>query len=53
MAEFKHILTKEIDSGLSELNAPYMGSFALRMKEYVPASARLFAEISTDVLETV
>ena len=42
-----------IESGLSELAAPYMGSFALRMKEYVPASARSFAEISTDVFETI
>ena len=42
-----------IESGLSGLVAPYMGSFALRMKEYVPASERVFAEISTDVLETI
>ena len=42
-----------IESGLSELAAPYMGSCALRMKEYVPASEKIFAEISTDESETI
>ena len=53
MAEFTHRLTNVIETGLSELVAPYIGSFAFRMKEYAPASARSFAEISTDVLETI
>ena len=53
MPEFTHRLTNVIKTGLSELVAPYMGSFALRIKEYVPASARSFAEISKDVFETI
>ena len=53
IAVLKHGLMRVIESGLSELIAPYIGSSALRIKEYVPNSARSFAEISTKEFATI